>query len=1065
MAQIIKASGAGYMGIPAGIDSAMSNFKTVYGAALGRRKQDESDERARLEEERAAAREGRAVSTHKFDQSRQPSITEQDKNAVALGRQRVDLGAKAASDIVDTENALDVQDGLTIDSFKSDANVVFAGPAVQSAQDRAKALIAEYRKDPTNAALRSAAASSVVIYQRALQSSSLKTSAKEVLKMVQGVEPGDIPPDIQEAIDAMIDGSQPAPTGDDSTVRMQNGDRAPGGKQEPLKASQIKRVEDWFKATTRAQQDVGMRTGFDTGADNLIHELDKSFDILSAGPGELNTNILHTGAVEAIQELQAALNPMSGSTEGQLTQLYQIASSAVQLAVQEKDNPVLRNAGERAQQQKKDMSYAQRDMELLFGIRAVVAKLGVGDWKTRSNLLRMGEDLSKVTDVGDGTTWLPSWRTLNPKNNGEDFDVIDNRLNDEKSGIYGRVENFMVNNPEFRYKPMYDSLLQMERHGRESMDVSRALMATENRAGRLSVQADVALAIQHRMRNELLGESTMLGSPMMKRIMALSDGGQIVSSGLGAGGDPDAKPYYGSGYDAGGAAALKGRGQDSRTGDLDLHPLQISDSFFDAVGGPESSRDDGKAGAELQAILREVGDDTWQELLSGRQNLAIRLISALRPSLEMEMTDDHIDAVSRVANGLPPASSKPAAPASPAAPVAPAAPAPSSSLASPGGALAPINFDDPNWQDDVLAGSQPGNANTNEFELRRQERLAAQSEGVAAEPVEPGDPNLPPSGDPRAGAAPEMLRLDGTPKGRNGFLGQITNNISGEVMTELTIGGDPNHPDEPLIPLLVPTLTADEVQFLQDMDLSDEGAEIPESIIAKAREHAQMRTEQGLSVFADEPEPEGGVLPEEELPMEIERLEGLYADSPEGVGSSDMMRDIADEGAERDMPDLQFYSSLHGIRPAGGGATEEVPEEIRGMYRSGRDGGEGRRERVQSEVSGRNRAKDRQRADDEAFVESQMDVVRKAIESVAFTRKHYKGNRPLLSATRQVERLVSAGILPRESDDVRQVWLHLIQGNEAKLKQLLMEIGGFDRAAIKRRKKEHAAYLRRKGGK
>lgn len=186
--------------------------------------------------------------------------------------------------------------------------------------------------------------------------------------------------------------------------------------------------------------------------------------------------------------------------------------------------------------------------------------------------------------------------------------------------------------------------------------------------------------------------------------------------------------------------------------------------------------------------------------------------------------------------------------------------------------------------------------------------------------------------------------------------------------------------------------------------------------------------------------------------MEIERLGGLYAESREGVGSSDMMRDIADEGAEREMP-------------FGGGAGGEVPEEIRGMYRSGRDGGEGRRKREQSEVRGRNSASDRQRVSDEQFVASQMDVVRKAIERVAFSRKHHKGDKPLMSATRQLDRLMSAGILPRSGDDLRQAWLHLIQGDERRLEELLLEIGGFDREAIKRRKKEYAAWKRSKGGK
>ena len=97
------------------------------------------------------------------------------------------------------------------------------------------------------------------------------------------------------------------------------------------------------------------------------------------------------------------------------------------------------------------------------------------------------------------------------------------------------------------------------------------------------------------------------------------------------------------------------------------------------------------------------------------------------------------------------------------------------------------------------------------------------------------------------GASSNMSRADGSLKGR-GYLGPIMDS-QGRPMTEYSIGVgfDSGEMD---IPTLVPTLTPEEIQYLQNIQ---PGTPIPQSIQQKAIEHAKMRMRQGLSVFNDSP--------------------------------------------------------------------------------------------------------------------------------------------------------------------------------------------------------------------
>lgn len=90
-----------------------------------------------------------------------------------------------------------------------------------------------------------------------------------------------------------------------------------------------------------------------------------------------------------------------------------------------------------------------------------------------------------------------------------------------------------------------------------------------------------------------------------------------------------------------------------------------------------------------------------------------------------------------------------------------------------------------------------------------------------------------------------MRRLDGSIKSQRGFLGPIRNNVSGRTMTEVSIGQPGS--EEGFYPLLVPTLTQEEIDTIANLDLERERP--PFSIIEKARAHAMERIDQGLSPF------------------------------------------------------------------------------------------------------------------------------------------------------------------------------------------------------------------------
>lgn len=93
-----------------------------------------------------------------------------------------------------------------------------------------------------------------------------------------------------------------------------------------------------------------------------------------------------------------------------------------------------------------------------------------------------------------------------------------------------------------------------------------------------------------------------------------------------------------------------------------------------------------------------------------------------------------------------------------------------------------------------------------------------------------------------------MRRPDGTNKSAQGFLGPIKNQITGKTHTELSTNfGDVL--DGRLIPLLVPTLTQEEINWFRKNNAEGNVKIVPQSIKQKAIQHAIMRVESGKSPF------------------------------------------------------------------------------------------------------------------------------------------------------------------------------------------------------------------------
>ena len=103
----------------------------------------------------------------------------------------------------------------------------------------------------------------------------------------------------------------------------------------------------------------------------------------------------------------------------------------------------------------------------------------------------------------------------------------------------------------------------------------------------------------------------------------------------------------------------------------------------------------------------------------------------------------------------------------------------------------------------------------------------------------------------------DMYRADGSKKSARGFLGPITNYVSGGTMTEFAT--DMQYQGKSIqIPTMVPTLSTSEIEYMRNMkpgagwNLKESATE--RSIINKARQHARKRLAEGKSPFYQDKE-------------------------------------------------------------------------------------------------------------------------------------------------------------------------------------------------------------------
>ena len=173
----------------------------------------------------------------------------------------------------------------------------------------------------------------------------------------------------------------------------------------------------------------------------------------------------------------------------------------------------------------------------------------------------------------------------------------------------------------------------------------------------------------------------------------------------------------------------------------------------------------------------------------------------------------------------------------------------------------------------------------------------------------------------------DMYRADGSIKSEQGFLGPVQNAVSGKTMTELSIGIEING-REMQVPSMVPTLTPEEIEILRTNDFEGRAKDIPESIMRKAKEHAEMRIEQGLDPFyqdgeeeqmqarAEEPAPAPDTVEEEDIRVDIPQMYhgGLMDCGSEMMEMPEPPPGALDEEVADDIP--AFLSTGEFVLPA-----------------------------------------------------------------------------------------------------------------------------------------------------
>ena len=97
------------------------------------------------------------------------------------------------------------------------------------------------------------------------------------------------------------------------------------------------------------------------------------------------------------------------------------------------------------------------------------------------------------------------------------------------------------------------------------------------------------------------------------------------------------------------------------------------------------------------------------------------------------------------------------------------------------------------------------------------------------------------------------LRLDGTKKSQVGWKGRIKNNVTGKIMTELSVG-KPNT-EEGFYPLINPYTTDKQIDFIQNFDFEKNNifeTKIGKQMNMNARKHYRESLEKNVSPFVND---------------------------------------------------------------------------------------------------------------------------------------------------------------------------------------------------------------------
>jgi|DEB0MinimDraft_6_1074348.scaffolds.fasta_scaffold01052_4 hypothetical protein len=190
----------------------------------------------------------------------------------------------------------------------------------------------------------------------------------------------------------------------------------------------------------------------------------------------------------------------------------------------------------------------------------------------------------------------------------------------------------------------------------------------------------------------------------------------------------------------------------------------------------------------------------------------------------------------------------------------------------------------------------------------------------------------------------DMTRIDGTTKSAIGYKGPIKNNVTGQIMTEVSISFDDfenPYSDKNIIPLIVPTLTDKEISILQDMNIEGNAKNIPQAIKTKAIDYARLRIKAGLNPFyqdgeeetpAPTPAPKDSLLSpniptQAELVKDFEILGAEKMSSEEiDIRLNEMINQKDDFTTDEYIKLITYLNSKQGIMPQATSLLEPTPE-------------------------------------------------------------------------------------------------------------------------------------------